>query len=151
MIQTLSKILTFLLALQFLFASTGVAVYYHYCNATAESRRQLLFEDQCCDEHHSPTEQASNSASCCQLPPQTTPLESDDCCTSNSEFLQLDFDSPAQQFLSFDLEANYLLVQNIVESYLPKLRASERISFYHDTSPPPLIEKRFQRFQNFRL
>lgn len=148
--QTLSQILTLLLALQFLFASTGIVAYHHYCRATDESRHQLLFEDICCDKHHQASQANAAQQSCCQLPTDKTSQNNDDCCSHSYQFLQLDFDSPAQQFISLELLVSLVLSLQF-HDYLPRVQAAKRICFYHDTSPPPNTSKRFLRFQNFRL
>lgn len=131
----------------FLFASTGVGIYHHYCSAQDLAEASLYVESFSCSHHNeTDTEILNGNNSCCsshctdhETDNKVLSVNESDCCETTLEIVRLD-DIEFIQSEKPVINSSPIFSETVIFGfYEPKQNLLLEPTGYYVESPPPLL------------
>lgn len=133
----LHKVLAVILAAVFILATSGIAVFHHFCSTEKTSEYAVFYTDFNCDQEHD-SHKGDEISSCCIADQQS--CSENQCCNTETKVFKLDIDLDSQKTIKLSLDQKLISVNEKLEPSEPITVNIGMIYFYHDL-PPPLSGK----------
>jgi hypothetical protein len=126
------------LLVAFLWASTGVTVYSHYCSLSDSVNTSLFIDDADC-EHH--TEQATTQSCCVEKKSCSSEMNDTDCCATQKQVFRIAslFNLPDQNKKLIDIKV--AVTEHILKDFEETEDFNSRIIQNTELRPPDIYGK----------